>query len=455
MGVPLLLFACLFFFLILQATRLSEATRLLQHTDAVLASLHRLERLLLDSEVKLRGFLLLEQKPFLKPEISSPEIDSLLSELRKQVGDNANQLGHVERLAKNIEEWKARSLTRIEERLGKKSPLALNDDGKEAVGLARDRIQGMIQEENSLLSRRASILEKNQKLLFIAILFAGISLASALIFITRKSFRRIFRIYEGALNETVSSNLKLEKTNLELEEALRSRDEFLSIASHELKTPLTSLKMQAQLLKRAMIKNDPEIYSKDRMDSLVEQTDRSVSRLNRLIDDMLDVSRIRTGKLSLEKESFDLRELLRETVDRMESQFIQAGVNTPVIEASQDCSGEWDKMRLEQVFTNLLSNALRYGNKKPIRVGIQKKKEKILAFVEDQGVGIPEENRELIFKRFERASYQNEFGGLGLGLFIAKQIVAAHSGKIWVESEWGKGSSFFVELPQALPAGNA
>lgn len=239
----------------------------------------------------------------------------------------------------------------------------------------------------------------------------------------------------------------LKESEMRLKEALLARDEFLSIASHELKTPLTSLKMQSQLVHRAIEKSDPNAYSKENINRLVDQTERQVTRLTRLVDDMLDIARIRSGKLTVEPEYFDIAELVKDTVDRMKPQFLITPSGLPKINANTPTWGYWDRMRIEQVITNLLTNAIRYGQGKPIEIHVNNQPGFARLSVRDFGIGIAPVNKTKIFDRFERAVTTSEIGGLGLGLFITKQIVWSHGGKIWVESELGKGSTFYVDLP--------
>lgn len=233
-----------------------------------------------------------------------------------------------------------------------------------------------------------------------------------------------------------------------LEEALVARDQFLSIASHELKTPLTSLKLQAQLLLRNLEKQKE--FSPDRQISMAKQTNDLVGRLTRLIDDMLDVSRIRTGKLRLDKTRQDLADIVREVIFRMSVLFEAAGLNIPSIQVEGHLWGEWDRFRVEQVIGNLLTNAIRYGQGKPIEICISKKGREAVLSVRDHGYGIAREDMNRIFDRFERAINSSEVSGLGLGLFISREIIESHGGKIWVESELGQGSTFSIALPLSL-----
>jgi PAS domain S-box-containing protein len=238
-----------------------------------------------------------------------------------------------------------------------------------------------------------------------------------------------------------------------LKEALRARDEFLSIASHELRTPLTSLKLQLQMTQRRIERGDPRAYDPKHVSKLVEQSDRQLERLARLVEDMLDIARIRTGRLVIEPGRLDAVVLIREVLERLSPHLVEAG--TPAtLEAPEQLEVDWDRFRIEQVFTNLLTNAMRYGDGKPVAVTLRTDGGRILLSVKDQGIGIAKESQERIFNRFERAISASDVSGLGLGLFICRQLVEAHGGSIWVESEGpGRGSTFFVALP-AFPEFN-
>ncbi|WP_408097211.1 CHASE domain-containing protein [Peredibacter sp. HCB2-198] len=241
------------------------------------------------------------------------------------------------------------------------------------------------------------------------------------------------------------------KTQDVLQEAINARDEFFSIASHELKTPLTSLKLQAQLMKRTLTKSPPNL--REKIFNLSDQSEKQTQRLERLVDDMLDISRIRTGRLTIQKEQFNLCDLVSDVVARMKEQFsvIPGGAPQANYISCENAIGYWDKMRIEQVVTNLLSNAIKYGNEKEVLIEVQATSDKVFLKVQDFGIGIPLEFRSKIFERFQRATGTSKsISGLGLGLYICEQIVRSHGGRIWVESEVGKGSTFTVELPTAV-----
>lgn len=250
-----------------------------------------------------------------------------------------------------------------------------------------------------------------------------------------------------AVHETTNQILAEEENKIAkqtLQEAINTRDEFMSIASHELKTPLTSLKLNVNLMKRMVDKGD---YTPKRISQFSEQTDRQIQRLERLINDMLDISRIRTGKLVINREYFNLYDVAVEVLGRMASQFTSAGMKVPTIEGDRDISGNWDMMRIEQVIINLLSNSIRYGEKKDVHIKISKLDGMAELRVQDSGIGISDQNQRTMFQIFQRFSHLNESSGLGLGLFLSKQIISAHDGEIRVESEPGKGSTFIITLP--------
>jgi PAS domain S-box-containing protein len=232
----------------------------------------------------------------------------------------------------------------------------------------------------------------------------------------------------------------------ELQRAIHSRDEFLSIASHELRTPITSLKLQTQLMKRSINHKDASAFSEERVTKLVNQFDGQVERIIRLVDDMLDIARISTGKLTITKGSVNLGELVTELADRYRSLFAAQGCEL-ILNCAPDVVGHWDSFRIEQVVANLLTNAARYAPGKPVDISVRKEGNEAVLKVKDQGIGIAEENQKRIFQRFERAGPVAETGGLGLGLYIVRNIVEMHGGKIELRSTLGLGSTFEVRLP--------
>lgn len=250
------------------------------------------------------------------------------------------------------------------------------------------------------------------------------------------------------VQEITSRKAELEKAlilaehaKLEAQLALSLREEFISLASHELKTPLTSLTLQTQMVQHKLSQNQE--VSQPQMTKLITTYDVQLKRLTRIISDMLDISRIQAGKLELEKTEIDLEHTLKQVVDLAMS--IERTTINLVTQGS--LVGFWDSFRVEQAILNLVTNAIKYGRGQPIEISLTVHNEEAHITVSDQGIGIKPEHLERIFRRFERAVGANEFAGLGLGLYITKQIVEAHQGKIHVESVYGKGSTFRIALP--------
>ncbi len=239
---------------------------------------------------------------------------------------------------------------------------------------------------------------------------------------------------------------ELRSTKAELEDAVRMRDDFMSIVSHELKTPLNTLILEVQLRKMQLGRNNLAAFSEDRLRHMVDKDERQVQSLIRLIDDMLDVSRIRTGKLSIRPTPVDLCKLTANVVENFAPQMEASGCAL-LFQRPEPVIGVWDEFRIEQVLANLLTNAMRYGAGKPVHVALGQQGEQAWIEVQDHGIGISPKSLERIFCQFERAEGSESSAGLGLGLFIAEQIVKAHGGRIEVESEEGQGALFRVLLP--------
>jgi signal transduction histidine kinase len=238
-------------------------------------------------------------------------------------------------------------------------------------------------------------------------------------------------------------------TFLELQNAAeRACDDFLAIAAHELKTPLTPLRVQTEGLLRALAR--PESVPLDRLIDRLRRIDRSVRRVERLVENLLDFSRVSAGRLQLnESREVDLALLAREVIERLRDDAERASCALTV-ELGGGATGAWDAGRLEQVVENLVGNALKYGAGKPVEVRVETCGGEALLSVRDHGIGIAREAQERVFERFERVAPVQHFGGFGLGLWIARQIVEAHGGRIEIESEPGRGARFTVRLPRCF-----
>lgn len=223
--------------------------------------------------------------------------------------------------------------------------------------------------------------------------------------------------------------------------ALALRDEFLIVASHELRTPVTGIGLQLHQLRRMLERDTPKQLAISSVDATIRELDRLSSLIGRLLD-----AQVRSGGLTLATEELDLGQLARTVADRLRMQSDEAGCEVTV--DVPEIHGRWDRLRLEQVLTNVLVNAFQYGAGRPVSVtGAATANEAILE-VRDRGIGISQDDTTRIFEKFERAVPVASYGGLGLGLYIARQIVEAHGGRIEVVSPPGAGATLRMTLPR-------
>ena len=234
---------------------------------------------------------------------------------------------------------------------------------------------------------------------------------------------------------------------VETQRAVHLRDQFLSTASHELRTPITSLKLIIESLVHGTGSRPlaPAAYA-----GRLQRVLHSTNRLEHLVNELLDVARIEQGQATLAPAEMDLGALVREVVQHFELDLVRAGCVLSV-ECPSPVVGSWDASRLEQVVTNLLANAIKFGAGRPIEVTVRDAGQAAELQVRDHGIGIPADRVPKIFDRFERAVSSTHYGGLGLGLYLARSIVESHGGAITVESRVDEGSTFTVRLPRTLP----
>lgn len=300
---------------------------------------------------------------------------------------------------------------------------------------------------------REEIINFGLNCLIVAPLIMDSGCVGIVVFLTMKESKRIFTHQDLpiALELARKASVALENAKLfeEAREAIRSRDEFLSVASHELKTPITAMKLRTELALRRIQSNDSATCNTDFFQNFLSSTNRQLDQLTSLVDTMLDISKIVHGKLTFKKRPVDLAELIHDVLERSEDQFCSSGSVYEITEKKL-AIGMWDPVKIEQVLINLISNAMKYGLGKPVKISVDVIDGKARLEVTDQGVGIAEKDLHRIFQRFERAVAITDVGGLGLGLYISHQIIAAHQGEIWVDSKIGHGSTFIVELPLSI-----
>jgi signal transduction histidine kinase len=233
----------------------------------------------------------------------------------------------------------------------------------------------------------------------------------------------------------------------EAEKAAGIRDEFLSIAGHELRNPLTALKMQMQLVIKTLHRAEQSSPVNELVKTLADKADGQIDRFGKLIDTLLNFSQIQSGRLKLDYSHFEFNQIIRDTLERFTPELKSAQCEI-ILNLGGPVEGEWDLLRIEQVLINLLSNGIKYAPGKPITVTVTSDPDSVWVRVNDQGPGIPPQDRERIFQRFERARDTHSIPGLGLGLYVVRQIIDTHGGTILVSSEVGAGSTFTVCLPR-------
>ena len=261
---------------------------------------------------------------------------------------------------------------------------------------------------------------------------------------------RLFRV-QCFMAVTAVSMLFIAAALAERRHAILARDEFISIASHELKTPLTALRLRLATALRNLPGGAAPASGDgtEKAARAVAAASATTDRLGRLIEDLLDVSRLTARRLDLNLEEIPVREMLSEVVARLREQAADAGsaIAVDIDDASAPIIARWDRGRIEQVITNLLSNAIKYGSGKEITLSAHAESDRVFVTVRDGGIGIAKADQERIFRAFERVDSAHRVGGLGLGLYIGRQIVTAHGGTLRVSSEPGRGSTFVLELP--------
>jgi signal transduction histidine kinase len=229
------------------------------------------------------------------------------------------------------------------------------------------------------------------------------------------------------------------------EGAVAARDEFVAIATHELRTPLSALHLQLTSLHRALQRGAPP--PPERLEQSLTTALRQTDRLGGLVTHLFDVSRVSTGQLELEREAVDLSALVHRLVARFEEPLAQAR-SAAVVEAERPVVARVDRLRVEQVLMNLLSNAMKYAPGQPVELTVEQVGGDAVVAVKDSGPGIPAEQQARIFERFQRASGEHSRSSLGLGLYISRQIARAHGGDLTVESTPGQGARFLLRLPR-------
>jgi len=262
----------------------------------------------------------------------------------------------------------------------------------------------------------------------------------------RRETRRQMLALEKSRQEQETLLRELNQTQQELQRSLKMRDEFMSLVAHELRTPLNTLFLETQMRSLQIKRGNTAAFGGQQMEAMIQRDERQIKSMIRLIDDMLDVSRMRSGKLSIRPNQVELMTLLERVVSDLSLQAATTGSSLS-LRPHDGVSGCWDEFRVEQVIVNLLTNALRYGCGQPVEVSVERSGDLVRISVRDQGKGIAPTDLERIFEPYERGARNGEPKGLGLGLYISRQLAISHGGELKVTSTPGEGSVFSLVLP--------
>lgn len=418
--------------------RLIDSGNWVDHTNETLRLIDRKKTLLYEAESSFRGYLLSNDPEYLdRYNQTGLEVVRAMSRLRKLTSSNINQQLRLDTIRELVQQKYGAMNALIEKNRNGITPgrkPEFDAQGKEIMQQIVGVASRMSAEEARLLTTRLDNFQNNSiyALIFFVAAFGTTLLAlSVMFFRSLKEVQRSFALKA----EYEKQSLELVKTK----EIDQIKDVFMSMASHELKTPLTSAHAYVQLLEK--ISDDPTHLN------YVGKVKTQIGRINSMIADMLDVAKLQTGKLQYDLKPISLQELVEECVHTV--QHISPGYTITVTGSLENAIVEADKIRLEQVVENMLSNAIKYSPKaKDIAVMLSRSGAEAIVAVRDRGIGIPKEKQSRVFDRFYRVhEHAALFKGLGIGLYICNEIIKRHNGRMWVESEVGEGSTFFFALP--------
>jgi signal transduction histidine kinase len=267
----------------------------------------------------------------------------------------------------------------------------------------------------------------------------------------RREMRHQMEALERSRREQEVLLRELNATQAELQRSLRMRDEFMSLVAHELRTPLNTLFLETQMRSLQLKRGNMPAFNAEQMGNMIKRDERQIKSMIRLIDDMLDVSRMKSGTLSIRPGKVELMALLERVVNDLSLAAAAAGCNLLLLPHAP-VEGWWDEFRIEQVVVNLLTNALRYGGGGEVEVSVRQEGCHAVIDVSDHGKGIAPDFIERIFEPYERGAKSGEPKGLGLGLYISRQLATSHGGQLTASSVPGQGATFSLSLPCTEPA---
>jgi signal transduction histidine kinase len=426
--LPVFLLAGFSALMLWHVVRLLDLTGWVDLTDRMISEAVMVQALAVDMETGLRGLLVTGDETFLEPYVAaSARVRAQIAEVQALIEQSPLQPTHLDGLDAEVVAW-MQYAEQMRERVSRGQDVSARElhlQGKQQMDQIRARIGSFIAFEEELRnSRVASVRATTLRTVMVAVigaLLVGLTLA----LVARTYIERVVRSYNSAL---------------------QSRDQFLEVASHELKTPLTPLRLRIQKLQTEVARAqqqgeglDPEVLTAD-----LRQLDHHVGRTAGLVQQILLASEAALPPIRL--ESVDLTELVGEVVGAHRAQFQRSGTAL-LLETHPHVQGTWDRFRVEQIVGQLLSNALKFGNGRPVTVRVEQEGAEARLSVEDQGQGIATEDQARIFGRFERAVSERHYGGFGLGLWAIRTFAGQLGGQVSVWSQPGSGARFEVRLP--------
>jgi signal transduction histidine kinase len=424
---------------------------LVDQTDRVIGKANQVQRLLIESESDARAFLLTRDARFVEPlDAARARIGAAEDELASLVaGDDAQSArvralraesaSMLERAKRSVDRAAAAPESEID-RADVGQEILARREAMDAIGAT---LSALVDAEEKLRGSRETAA-RGATMLTGATAFAVVSLVAALLFIvTRRDLMAVTDRFETALDAERAARAVAE-------EALRVREAFLQMASHELKTPVTSLQLQLESILRHVTMATSQAPEEaagtvEKIERTARAALRQLARLQELVTTLLDVQRLSATGSTLNVSDADARVLFRDAVEQIVHELRDAGC-TLTLDAPATFLVRADPMRLGQVLVNLLSNAIKFGRGRPVHVTMARSGARSVIRVRDEGLGISQADQARIFDRFERAVSNEHFHGFGLGLWIVKSLVEKMGGTVRVESEQGRGATFIVDL---------
>ncbi len=452
---PVTLLALLALTFLILIRWLNSQVDLVDHTDQVISAAQETQALLIDMETGVRGYLLTNDPAFLAPyRKAAPVFHPALSALRHLVADSPSQTVAVTRIEGEYNDW----LQLAEEMLSGSANADALDEAQIAekgqMDTIRHHFATFVGVEEGVRAQRTAAVRRNTRTVVATSALATFLFGIMAAFFSRRALQTVASDYEMTLIESEAARTRAEslareneRLFLEARSASRAKDEFLATLSHELRTPLTSILGWSRLLQL----QGPD---RDNLDVALEAIERSARSQAALIEDILDVSRIITGKMKLEVSDGDVRDAVRHAAESVQPAANGKRIRIE-IDAPEEVRLSADPNRLQQIIWNLLANAVKFSpSETTVRVSARRNEENVVITVADQGQGIDAGFLPFVFDRFRQAdsSSTREYGGLGIGLAVVKLLVDLHGGTVQVDSPGlGQGATFTVTLPARRP----